>query len=510
MTNQYRILLVEDNPGDARLIQAGLRDSGLAVALELAESLAHARQKLLKDGFDVVLLDLSLPDSAGLETVARMHKAAPTMPIIVLTGLEDERAGIEAVRQGAQDYLVKGQTDHRLLSRAIQYAAERKKQAEIVRLQLDNLTRILDSMEDGVYISDHNYDLQYVNPTLVREFGPFEGRKCYEYFNDRKDSCPWCQNPEVFQTGQSIRWEWTSPKNGKIYDLIGTVIHNPDGSRSKLEIFRDITARKVYEEHLQRDKIELEQRVQERTADLSRTVDILQNEVRARLEAEEQLLEYQKKLQSLASELVLAEERQRRHIAEGLHDHIGQLLAALRMKIELLERPKSQPIKPERLPPIRDLIDQVIKATRTLTFELSPPMLYTIGLTSALEWLANHIREQYGIDCTVSDDQAPKPMTEEVQVMLFQAVRELLNNVVKHAAARKARVEVIRVNQHVEIWVRDDGIGFEPETVMPHAGFGFFSVRERLNYLGGTLEIKSQRGEGTEIRLAAPLKVDNK
>ena len=126
-----KVLLVEDNPGDARLLEEDLREvPGQEFELTHVERLEEASERLREEEYDVVLLDLSLPDSSGLDTVKRTFNEAPTMPIVVLTGLDDESLGLSAVREGAQDYLVKGQTQGRMLVRAIHYALERERLLE--------------------------------------------------------------------------------------------------------------------------------------------------------------------------------------------------------------------------------------------------------------------------------------------------------------------------------------------------------------------------------------------
>jgi PAS domain S-box-containing protein len=128
---------------------------------------------------------------------------------------------------------------------------ERKQAEEALFFERNKFRRFLDSLPVGVYIVDDRYDIEYVNPVILHEFGPVEGRKCHEYFHGRTEACPWCKNPEVF-AGKTVRWEWSPEKTGKTYDLIDTPVYSTDGRISKLEVFIDITARKEAEKGLRR------------------------------------------------------------------------------------------------------------------------------------------------------------------------------------------------------------------------------------------------------------------
>ena len=133
---------------------------------------------------------------------------------------------------------------------------ERKRAEDVLRAEKNKLTAIFEAMVDGAYIVNEQCDIEYVNPVLEKEFGRWQGRKCYAYFHDRKEICPWCKNKDVF-AGKTVRWEWYSFKNERTYDLIDTPLQNPDGSISKLEIFRDITERKQAEEKTREHQNEL-------------------------------------------------------------------------------------------------------------------------------------------------------------------------------------------------------------------------------------------------------------
>ena len=217
-------------------------------------------------------------------------------------------------------------------------------------------------------------------------------------------------------------------------------------------------------------------------------------------------------LRTLASQASLAEERERRRVATELHDRIAQPLAMAKLRLRALQPRVADPAVAGPVAEVCELLEGALADTRSLTFEISSPILYDLGFEAALEWLAEQLHARHGIACTFDDDGEPKALAEDLRVVLYQAVRELCTNIVKHARARTARIAVCRAGDTVRVEVVDDGVGFPPEEgagrPLTTRGFGLFSVRERLHYLGASLVIDSTPGRGSRITLVAPLAAD--
>ena len=229
-------------------------------------------------------------------------------------------------------------------------------------------------------------------------------------------------------------------------------------------------------------------------------------------QAEQRIHEYQRDLRSLASQLSLTEERERRRIAGALHDQIGQTLALSKIKLGALRKLATNEELALAVDELRELIGESIDYTRTLVFDLSPPILYEMGLGPALERLAENVHRRYRLRTEFVDDGQPKPLADDVRVVLFQSGRELLMNVVKHANADHAKVTVRREDSDILVTVQDEGVGFDPGETRLHArrdgGFGLFHIRERLDHLGGRFDLWSRPGKGTVATLVAPLRQD--
>ena len=228
-----------------------------------------------------------------------------------------------------------------------------------------------------------------------------------------------------------------------------------------------------------------------------------------RFRAEETLAAQSQQLRTLAVELTHAEERERRRLAQAVHDHLQQLLAGGKLCAETLQRRlRASPLR-ELTGQVVEYFSQAIESARTLTFELSPPILYDGGLGPALVWLGRWMASKHGLTVAVSVSPDSEPRSEEVRVLLFQAARELLFNVVKHAGVKNARARLSRPEGGpVRLEIRDRGVGFDPERLrsaeVAASGFGLFSIRGRLELLGGRLEIVSTPGRGSCFTLLVP------
>jgi PAS domain S-box-containing protein len=228
-------------------------------------------------------------------------------------------------------------------------------------------------------------------------------------------------------------------------------------------------------------------------------------------QAENEIREHQQSLRVLAAELQLAEERERRRIAQDLHDSIGQILAFSGRELKSLQ--KSLPEQTAKtIEEITNQLDTAVEQSRTLSFDLSPSTLYDLGFEVAVEDLVDRTAKTRNIPCYFENYPSDKPLTDDVKVLLYRSVRELLINAVKHANPGYIKVSLSRKNSDICIQVEDDGRGFNASILESSStkskGFGIFSIRERLSHIGGRLEIESAEGKGTKAILIAPLDIE--
>jgi signal transduction histidine kinase len=215
-------------------------------------------------------------------------------------------------------------------------------------------------------------------------------------------------------------------------------------------------------------------------------------------------------LRALAVALTLAEQQERRRIADLLHDHIQQMLYALKTRAHLLRlEPAVGSGSQDHLVTLKRLIDELIGVTRQLTVELSPPLLHDEGLAAALQWLARHMHETHQLQVVFEHHPAQEVSSADVRLLIFQLVRELLFNVVKHAGVQQAKLVLWEQDNQLRILVADEGRGFAPEALRPQnrlpSGLGLTRIGERLALFGGRLELATQPGQGVRTTLIIPL-----
>ncbi len=232
---------------------------------------------------------------------------------------------------------------------------------------------------------------------------------------------------------------------------------------------------------------------------------------RRRMEAEKE--RYQRRLRELAERLAATEERERHRISAQIHDTVIQTLSLSSIKLGgLCKGMADAGWKKEvgEAKAVRGMIEEAIAESRSLMGELTPPLLYELGLVPALQDLTERLQKLHGRPIRLVDDGQPKPVDKAIQGLLFQATRELITNALKHAGSCAVTVEVSQQGGELQIRVEDDGTGFEvPEdrrfVFHRGGGFGLFMIAERLAGVGGRVELQSRPGQGTRAHLLVPL-----
>jgi PAS domain S-box-containing protein len=360
-----------------------------------------------------------------------------------------------------------------------QDVTERRTAEEALRENERFLQTVFDGIQDGITVRDRDLTLLKVNRWMEERFAdrmPLVGRKCYEVFQGRDSICPWCPATRAMESSETqsevVPYPCIDDPTGWL-ELTAFPLRDADGEIvGVIEHVKDVTDRVV---------------------------------------AEEETEAYQEHLRRLAAELVQAEERERRRLAANLHDSVGQTLASAKLTLQGLEQQaEADPDLADGFRQAHELVGEAVEHTRSTVFDLSPPILHEVGFEAALASLVERTRDLHDLDVSLTEPEDETfPLSDEVRTALYRSVRELLHNVVRHAAAERAAVSVNRSDDHIRIVVEDDGMGFDPEASRGRGdvggGFGLFDIRERMDYLGGHFDIRSMPERGTRVTLTAPL-----
>jgi PAS domain S-box-containing protein len=222
----------------------------------------------------------------------------------------------------------------------------------------------------------------------------------------------------------------------------------------------------------------------------------------------EQIKKYQKKLKNLNYELAVAEERERRKIAEHLHDGLGQTLSIASIKLSALINEELPENVKAILHESSELISEGIAESRAMVYDLSPPILYELGLVAAIKWKVEQIEKNFGINTDFESGEAQISLDSDSIVLLFRIVCELMNNSIRHSGADLVKVKIHQDPKKIDIMVIDNGKGFDynrESNLSEIGGFGLFSINERLDTLGGSLVIDSVPNHGAKIKVTVPI-----
>ncbi len=302
-------------------------------------------------------------------------------------------------------------------------------------------------------------------------------------------------------------WMALALKTGESFRGRKVIIERPDGTKVQalanadpffdddgriigaINVLQDVSEQRQAERALEELNQTLEQRVSERTEEVQQLAD---------------------QLRALAAELTQVEHRERRRLSLVLHDHVQQLLVAAKMQVEATGRGLSPGPIASAMDRISSILKDAIAASRTLSVELSPPVLHQSGLAAGLAWLAEHFWEKHGFKVHFRDTSGGgPPSSEEVALLLFESARELLFNCLKHAGVDEAYVTLSETRPgQLSLVVEDKGRGFEAPPAKKSVGrlsLGLFSIQQRLAYFGGRMEIEGFPGAGVRVTLLGPL-----
>jgi two-component system sensor histidine kinase UhpB len=468
------ILVVEDNPGDLFLLQEFLRSSDLEIAqIYPAGHLAEARQILNQERIDLVFLDLSLPDSFGLESYIGLQSYAARVPIILLTGLTDTKIAPQALVMGAQDYLIKGDFDEKLLARAVRYSVERVRNLQFLRESELRYRELFNNNPMPMWVFDEvTYRFLEANSAAIQHYGYTQEEFLGKTLADIRLS----GNEDL------LREEVAAIRGVREGVKKGIIQHR---KKSGEVIFADIAWHHI--------------NYRDRPAIL-----VLANDVTERIQLEEELNEQRLSRQKQITEaVILAQEKERTEIGKELHDNVNQILGASNLYINTAMT--DDEMRQELLERSTELVSSAINEIRKISKSLITPGLREIGLIESIEDIIDDMKmAKYDmlIDLdlqNIAEDQ----IEDRRKLTLFRIVQEQLNNIVKHARATRVLIRLSVESAFIVLTIADNGVGFD---VGRHRkGVGITNIISRTELFNGRVDIQSAPGEGCTLSVSLPM-----
>jgi PAS domain S-box-containing protein len=491
-----KVLLVDDDKVDRLLAKNILRSSQqVKFAIESADSVSIAVDRLNKDEYDVILLDLGLPDSRGIETVSKIRKVSTNIPIVVLTGHSDELVGIEAIKNGATDYLVKGVALENLLIRTIFYAIERKKAEEKIKFIAQQWKTTFDSITDMISIHDAEFKILGVNKAFADAFNaePKEliGKTCYEVLHNTKQPCPNCPHMWTFKTRKPSTIEIFEPRLG--YHLgISTspVFDENDEVIRSVHVVKNITERKLAEENIIKANEKLKEYnklkdefISTTSHELRTPLSIIQGAIRLVLdEIPGKIVEAQRDVLTKAMNSV-----------KRLTKIVNSLLTIAKIESGKMDLQKT-------LVNVCSLVKDTVSEYKLLAEEKDLSLEYEVP--------------EHDIDACLDPDK------------MRQILINLISNSIKFTPERGwIRVACIEKDDQIRFIIQDSGVGIAKEDLPKlfdkftqfgrkygpeekGTGLGLAIVKKLVGMHEGRIDVESEVGQGTTFTIFLPLGVE--
>ncbi|MCK4406712.1 MAG: response regulator [Bacteroidales bacterium] len=475
-----KILAIDDNKLNLKLIKSTLNyyipDCRVLIAQSGEEGIKIAKEELP----DTILLDIYMPEMDGFEVcrILKEVKITRHIPIILISAIvNDSKSIIKGLNIGADAFITKP-IDPAELSAQVKVMLRIKQAEDNLKKESEKYRIMTETLPDAVTTINLKGEITYISPITIDIFG-FDNHTEIIGRNAIRALVP--EQRDTARKAMAVVL-----KEGMIKDVEFRFIKN-DGTEFTGELSASL---------IKNDKGEPIEFI------------IITKNITDRKIAENEILAYQKKLKTLNSELTSAEEKERRKIAVNLHDVLGQTLSIAHIKLSSLSNIKLPPKVERIIGESSELIHAAITESRSLTYDLSPPILYELGLIPAIKWRLEQIEENFGIVTNFKSSENRLDINNDTRILLYRIICELLINIIKHANADLIGVKISKDQKYFYFSVIDNGQGFnyQPKTKLAkQGGFGLFSINERLDSIQGQLVIESEKEKGTKAMVIIPI-----
>lgn len=473
MDVKLKLLLLEDNPADAELIQLLLERAGLQFSAQVASDEKEFLAALRNNGFDAVLADNALPQYSSIEALRLIRSTNPNVAFILVTGTMSEEFAVNIIQQGADDYILK--TNLTRLPAAISGAIDKKRAERETRKEKELSDSIINSLPGVFYLYDEagNFIRWNTNFETVSGYDKTEIKqmKPGDFFEEmNKDHVlNWIR--KVFEEGYSETEAMVVTKKGERipYFLTGSVVHFHDRP-CLIGVGLDISSSK---------------------------------------QTERELKQLTEELRQFSAHLDKVKEEEQRRIAREIHDELGQQMTGLKMDVSALRKGINGNLKPleiqGKLHEMDQLLDVAVSTIRRISSQLRPSILDDLGLAAALEWQSREFEKRFSISVDFESAGETGIIDPAIGIALFRMFQESLTNVARHSGARQVFCHFDVLPHALTLSVRDDGKGFDMEEARQTRSLGLLGMKERAYMINGRVQINTQKGKGTEVIITVPL-----